>query len=69
MLKQKKKKSADTRPCAQCGKPGATCRCTQCQQVCYCDRGCQRAHWPQHRAKCNQARKLNAVNAQKRQQD
>jgi hypothetical protein len=67
--KNKQKKSADTRPCAQCGQLEATSRCTQCQQVCYCDRDCQRAHWPQHRVQCNQARKLNAASAQKRQQD
>jgi hypothetical protein len=42
-----KKKSAGDRPCAQCGQLGAKNLCTQCQQVCYCDRECQRAHWPQ----------------------
>ena len=64
-----KKKSAGDKPCAQCGQPGAKNLCTQCQQAFYCGRECQRAHWPQHRAQCTQARKLNAVSAQKDQQD
>ena len=38
--------------CAQCGKPEAKKRCSQCKCVFYCSADCQRAAWPAHKGTC-----------------
>jgi hypothetical protein len=45
--------------CLQCGKPGAKRRCSACQESIpghpryfYCDKACQKAHWPIHKVVC-----------------
>jgi len=39
--------------CARVAPPGVCFHhCQRCRPVTYCDAGCQRAHWPQHRALC-----------------
>ena len=40
--------------CANCGSTGAL-RCGSCKAVRYCDRSCQRAHWPTHKRECGAA--------------
>merc|ERR1719453_487595 len=44
---------ADIPKCAQCGKKvvGKT-QCGKCKSVFYCDRSCQRSHWPKHKGDC-----------------
>lgn len=37
--------------CTSCGKRGAR-RCTQCNDVSYCGRTCQEAHWKYHKQSC-----------------
>jgi TPR repeat protein len=37
--------------CAACKKIGPNSRCA-CEQVWYCDKSCQKAHWNQHRSNC-----------------
>jgi hypothetical protein len=37
--------------CSFCGQP-ATCRCTACQEVYYCDVTCQQLHWKAHGNRC-----------------
>ena len=39
--------------CAACRAQDASKRCTRCQSVCYCDRGCQESHWPFHKPICS----------------
>lgn len=41
--------------CAQCGKPGASKRCSRCQTEAYCGRECQVKHWKKHKAACDLA--------------
>jgi hypothetical protein len=39
--------------CASCGKSAANnSACTRCLAVFYCDKKCQKEHWPQHKLKC-----------------
>ena len=39
--------------CAMCSKKPATLfRCQKCKCVVYCDKGCQKAHWPKHKQVC-----------------
>eukprot|EP00931_Biecheleriopsis_adriatica_P116468 TRINITY_DN92108_c0_g1_i1.p1 TRINITY_DN92108_c0_g1~~TRINITY_DN92108_c0_g1_i1.p1 ORF type:complete len:460 (-),score=89.25 TRINITY_DN92108_c0_g1_i1:70-1413(-) len=38
--------------CAQCSKPAAPLRCGQCRSTWYCNRECQRKHWPSHKIGC-----------------
>ncbi|GFR41967.1 hypothetical protein Agub_g2767 [Astrephomene gubernaculifera] len=41
------------RRCGSCGKTGAKKGCSGCSAgVYYCDRACQVAHWPSHKAQC-----------------
>ena len=49
-----------------CGDLGTKNVCG-CQQVCYCNEECQRAHSRTHRVPCEQARKLQAFGAEKLQ--
>ena len=47
--------SCRSRPCAQCGQPGATKRCTKCGLAHYCSRDCQDTHWSAaHKFPCKQ---------------
>ncbi len=39
-------------PCASCGNPDARQLCSGCRAACYCDKKCQRDHWPQHKKPC-----------------
>jgi hypothetical protein len=39
--------------CAGCFKFGFLKRCARCQQVSYCSRECQKAHWKLHKLQCN----------------
>ena len=39
-------------PCAGCGARGAPLRCAGCRSALYCDRACQKAAWPEHKALC-----------------
>ena len=54
--------------CANCGKEAATSRCNGCTDVrlpenmsWYCNRGCQRAHWKQHKPACKKAQLYKRV--------
>lgn len=38
--------------CASCGKDRAPKSCSGCNETNYCDRGCQRDHWPKHKLEC-----------------
>ena len=39
--------------CAACGKAGDNLKaCTSCKQVKYCNRNCQKLHWPKHKKEC-----------------
>jgi ubiquitin carboxyl-terminal hydrolase 4/11 len=38
--------------CGACQAYQARLRCTQCMSVQYCDRSCQRSHWPFHKLQC-----------------
>ncbi len=39
--------------CANCGEGGFDMhRCSACQQVAYCGRNCQKAHWKEHKPQC-----------------
>lgn len=41
--------------CAACGKVGDNLKtCTSCKQVKYCNRDCQKLHWPKHKKECRQ---------------
>ena len=40
--------------CVVCGKAGAKKACSDCRQVTYCDRPCQKAHWRTHKEECTQ---------------
>ena len=41
--------------CAACGTAGDSLKaCTSCKQVKYCNRECQKLHWPQHKKECKQ---------------
>lgn len=31
-------------------------KCSRCQRVKYCDRACQKAHWPTHKQDCHDSR-------------
>jgi hypothetical protein len=43
-------------PCGHCrkveGRKGEFKRCSQCKQVAYCSRDCQKADWKSHKAAC-----------------
>mmetsp|Transcript_21962 Transcript_21962/g.31543 ORF Transcript_21962/g.31543 Transcript_21962/m.31543 type:complete len:170 (-) Transcript_21962:132-641(-) len=41
-----------TRHCFNCGKNDARSACSKCTVARYCDRECQRNHWPSHKADC-----------------
>ena len=45
--------------CAGCGKAAAATasllRCSRCRAAQYCDKDCQRQHWPQHKRECRAA--------------
>ncbi|KAG5716224.1 hypothetical protein E4T56_gene10733 [Termitomyces sp. T112] len=39
--------------CSHCGNPSAALRkCSGCSKARYCDSGCQRSHWPEHKKGC-----------------
>lgn len=38
--------------CGQCASEKATLHCGRCKVLKYCNKGCQRAHWPEHKAIC-----------------
>ena len=40
-------------PCATCGHPDASCRCSGCRLVSYCNAACQRLHWRVHKPDCS----------------
>eukprot|EP01084_Bolivina_argentea_P175478 303872_1 len=43
--------------CAKCSKTKANKRCGGCKQVYYCNLGCQRGHWKQHKKACKRMKK------------
>jgi hypothetical protein len=47
--------SGEAHTCVYCGRPN-TRSCCACWQVTYCDRVCQKAHWPLHRVTCTSKR-------------
>ena len=57
--------SSRSHKCSACRSIGATARCKRCMSVQYCDRGCQEAHWPFHKAICKSNSKNNTNNSQK----
>lgn len=46
--------SATLRPCATCGKSGATFDCGGCRSVTYCSQDCQQQDWGKHEAVCGE---------------
>jgi len=52
--------AASALECSQCRKP-AKSRCGNCSMAYYCDKTCQRAHWPLHKEEC---KKIVARSAQ-----
>jgi len=46
-----------TRPCSNCFRPNASCRCSRCQLARYCNVNCQRMYHHIHRLECIDARK------------
>lgn len=46
--------------CAFCGSTRPLTMCSACRTSLYCGRGCQRSHWPVHRARCAELVKCNA---------
>mmetsp|Transcript_5446 Transcript_5446/g.16783 ORF Transcript_5446/g.16783 Transcript_5446/m.16783 type:complete len:413 (+) Transcript_5446:305-1543(+) len=46
--------------CGHCGSPSAKLSCAACEQVRYCDRSCQKAHWPSHKGPCKKRREATA---------
>ena len=44
------------RPCGFCDK-NASLKCSNCQAVNYCGRGCQKLHWKQHKGLCEMIQK------------
>lgn len=46
------KVGASRHPCNYCYSRAASKQCSQCKQVCYCDRSCQRADWKRHKQEC-----------------
>lgn len=38
--------------CSTCGEEKPAKKCSKCKVVQYCDRGCQRLHWPVHKKEC-----------------
>ena len=38
--------------CHNCGKIGQLHQCTNCRQVKYCDRNCQKQDWKDHKKNC-----------------
>lgn len=48
-----KQSQADVPNCAQCGKKVTSkTQCGKCKSIFYCDRSCQRLHWPKHKGDC-----------------
>ena len=49
--------AGDNTSCAGCGNcgDGGLKACTSCRLVKYCDRDCQRRHWPTHKSDCKRA--------------
>ncbi|KAL3789205.1 hypothetical protein HJC23_002790 [Cyclotella cryptica] len=43
--------------CSACGSPAATSKCTKCRCARYCNRECQRSHWPYHKSHCGMTTK------------
>jgi hypothetical protein len=39
-------------PCTQCGSTERVQKCSRCGNAFYCDRDCQRLHWPTHKQEC-----------------
>ena len=47
--------SSSISKCAACGKAGDNLKaCTACHLVKYCNRDCQKLHWPKHKKECKQ---------------
>lgn len=38
--------------CGDCGKEGATLRCSRCKRAFYCEKACQQRHWKAHKETC-----------------
>ncbi len=53
ILAQGESASESLHPCAHCTQPGACQRCKRCGVAEYCDRQCQKAHWPVHKETCD----------------
>lgn len=47
-----------TTRCDDCLKSGKLQKCSNCQYVYYCDRGCQKESWPIHKAECQFLKKV-----------
>ena len=48
--------------CDGCGKTALRMLlCSRCHAVFYCNKGCQRAHWKEHKPKCNAAKAVKGV--------
>ena len=44
----------DSSTCVTCDEPSPSKRCARCKETQYCDRECQRLHWPFHKLVCKQ---------------
>nr|CAG4640861.1 EOG090X06BA [Eulimnadia texana] len=44
---------AEEQVCGTCGQEKAPKKCSKCKMVQYCDKECQRLHWPLHKKECD----------------
>src|SRR5579872_5115623 len=54
--------SYNTYACGSCNKTAEKLqKCTGCYFILYCDRDCQKKHWPKHKLVCQQKKYIQVV--------